>query len=436
MIRIKAGAARVTITPPVGVELSGNAFGPSVGILGDLEAQALVLEVDGEWAVLLTADLIGFRPALVAAVRRRIKASVGIPNDRVLLAGSHTHSGPGTIFLRHWGAFDEGYLSVLEDQLVGLVTMAHRNVREARMGTALGHVDNISENRRIADGPIDPDVPVVRFDDLEGQPIAVLYNYACHPVSLHSYRCLISPDYPGYARSVIQGVLGSEVVVMFMLGAAGDINPKGFVARQTTPERSGQIGAILGCEVAKVALGIESQEETVLRMVNTTVDLPVEALPSVSELGEVKRHFEAQVAQRRTEKGSRGEIAHAAIMRDWAQEGLEAWERGEVRRSRPCEIQGIRLGDAVIVALPLEVFVETGLAIKQEIGKGGTDLGIISSNSNGALGYLPTAHVYQLEQDYAGPRGLAPKVYDLYTFSSQAEPLLCQEAIELVTTLV
>lgn len=69
---MKAGAAQVVITPPVGVELAGWAFGPSAGILDHLKAQALYLE-NGEALVLVTADALGFGSDLVAGVRRWVK---------------------------------------------------------------------------------------------------------------------------------------------------------------------------------------------------------------------------------------------------------------------------------------------------------------------------------------------------------------------------
>ena len=123
---IRVGAARMVITPPVGVELSGYAFGPSVGVLADLEAQALVLESQEEQAAFVTADLIGFGPELVAAVRRGVEATLDMPGEWVLLAGSHTHSGPATVSLRHWGAVHDDYVRTLEAQLVGLVALAQR----------------------------------------------------------------------------------------------------------------------------------------------------------------------------------------------------------------------------------------------------------------------------------------------------------------------
>lgn len=435
---LTAGTARTIITPPIGLELSGFSFGPSIGVLDNLEAQALVFGSAEHAVALITADVIGFAPELVNAVRKRCEATLGIPAAHVLLAGSHTHSGPATMFLRYWGACDAEYLRVLESHLVGLVTIAQRNAREARVGIGLGGIDTISQNRRVAGGVIDSTVPVLRVDDAIGQPLAVLYNFASHPISLHSYQNLISPDYPGYVRSVMRAVLGSDVVVLFTQGAAGDIEPRlhmdWYLGESGTPQRvqrAQQLGAMLGCEVAKIALGIESQGNVPLRVERAVIELPVEPLPVPAELQTMRDRSAAEAARRRAEGKPDWEVVVAEIERDWASEALRAWDAGPLQQTRSCEIQGIRVGDAAILALPLEVFVETGLAIKADsLAK----LTLISSMSNGALGYLPTHQAYEVE-DYTNPQGLAPKVYDLYAFAPEAEPLVRQHASQILRSL-
>jgi neutral ceramidase len=428
---LRAGAARVAITPPVGVELAGYGFGPSVGILDDLEAQALVLESEGTSAAIVTADLLTAGPEFVANVRARVEATLGIPGSHVLVSASHSHSSPTAMPLRQWGRVDPAYVRALESRLVGAIAMAQRRAQEARLGLGLGHVDTISENRRATAGTIDPAVPVLRLDDAAGAPIAVLYNFACHPVSLHSYRNLISPDYPGYARSVIRQVLGPETVVMFTLGAAGDINPAGYVAGATTPRRSRQIGAILGCEVARAALDPAYEDDPPLRVVQTLVDLPVEPLPPVAELEPVRDQWAAEAERMQAAGLPWAQVSETQIVRDWAADAIEAQRGGQVQRTVPCEVQAIRLGSAALLALPLEVFAETGLAI---VDASPAAVTLISTNSNGGVGYLATKDAYG-RRDYTNPQGLAPKVYGLYALSAKAEPLLRRTAPDVLQTL-
>lgn len=428
---LKAGAAKMIITPPIGVELAGYSFGPSVGILDDLEAQALVLENGEQAAALVAADLLTVGEELVGRVRRRVEAEIGIPGEAVMLSASHSHSSPTAMPLRQWGRVDEAYLHLLEGSLVRAVRMAKDNARPARLGVGQGCVENISENRRGLQELRDRSVPILRIDDENGVPLAVLFNFACHPVSLHSYRNLISPDYPGYARQVVRKVLGQDVVAMFSLGTAGDINPAGYVPGGTSPARSQQIGEILGCEVAKVALDPQFQEEPVLRACSINIDLPLALLPPAQELEEMFARFAGEAGRLRAEGQPWENVSVQEIQRDWAADALQALERGQAKETLPCEIQAVRLGGAVLLAAPLEIFTQTGLAIKAASPAEAT---LICSNSNGGAGYLPTLDAYD-GNDYTNPRGLAPKVYGIYALSEEAEPLFCREAIRLVQAL-
>jgi hypothetical protein len=113
-------------------------------------------------------------------------------------------------------------------------------------------------------------------------------------------------------------------------------------------------------------------------------------------------------------------------VRDWAVDAIEAQQRGQVRQTVPCEVQAIRLGDVALLALPLEVFAETALAI---VSASPASVTLIASNSNGGVGYLPTNDAYT-RRDYTNPQGLAPKVYGLYALSAGAEPALRRTAIQ------
>jgi neutral ceramidase len=430
----KAGTAKIVITPPVGVELAGYSFGPSQGVLADLEAQALVLESATEKAteraVLLSVDLLVCGAELVAGVRQRVEAELGIPGSHVNLAASHTHSGPTTMPFRQWGALDKTYLRWLESSLVGAVKMAQANLQEARLGMALGKVESISENRR-GKPPLDVGLPLLRLDRLDGRPLCILYNFCCHPVVLHSYRNLISPDYPGYARKAVKAVLGEDTLVMFTLGTAGDINPAGYRPRRFNPEDARRMGTILGCEVARRALEIEYENEPTLLLVQRELALPVEALPKPEALSDLLAGYESQAQNLRMSGAAWEEIAVWEIQRDWALDGLMAWERHSVQDSQSCELTALRLGQAALIFAPLELFTETGLAVKAQSPAQAT---LVCSNSNGGLGYLPTADAYH-EADYTNPQGLAPKVYGIYAFSPQAEPLFRSQAVQLIQGL-
>jgi hypothetical protein len=100
MMTLAAGYGETILTPPLGVELTGYGFyleRRAESVLDDLKARALFLEKDGVRAVLVSCDLVGLTVEASDAARRAISASLGIPPDHVLLACTHTHTGPATM---------------------------------------------------------------------------------------------------------------------------------------------------------------------------------------------------------------------------------------------------------------------------------------------------------------------------------------------------
>ncbi len=69
----------------------------------------------------------------------------------------------------------------------------------------------------------DPLLAVIRFDDLADKPIAVLVNFAAHPVMTDAKILKYSADYPGFLKNKVEAELATKCV--FMQGAAGDMSP-------------------------------------------------------------------------------------------------------------------------------------------------------------------------------------------------------------------
>src|SRR5439155_15556078 len=81
---------------------------------------------------------------------------------------------------------------------------------------------------------------------------ATLVNYACHATIMGPAKRLITPDFPGAMKRVVEQALGGRCI--FLQGSAGNVGPvQGF---QADPNVYRRLGAVLGHEVAKVALGL------------------------------------------------------------------------------------------------------------------------------------------------------------------------------------
>ncbi|MCI0336720.1 MAG: neutral/alkaline non-lysosomal ceramidase N-terminal domain-containing protein, partial [Acidobacteria bacterium] len=194
---ITAGIARVEITPPTGYPMGGyaNRQGPSTGVHDALYATALVLKTDGLTIAIVSCDLRSFpSERVIKLARDRMLA------DHVLIAVTHTHSGPLTWEDKGWPNPARSWFAETEEKILRGIEEAQKKMFPARIAAGYGKV-YLGHNRRKveADGkvtmlwrndeklstsPIDPAVGVIRIDDQSGNPRAIIVNFACHAVIL------------------------------------------------------------------------------------------------------------------------------------------------------------------------------------------------------------------------------------------------------------
>lgn len=418
MRKLQAGIGKIDITPPVGIELSGWGFGKSEGVLDNLYATSLILDNGERRILLITADLIGIDERYVKRVREGIKKELGIEEDHVLICASHTHSGPATAFLRKWGKVDENYLEILQEKLIEVAKEASNNMVEARIGVGRGREDKTSCNRRVIGGPIDPEMGVVRIDNREGKMVALLLNFSCHPVTLHGYKNLISPDFIGYIRKMVEK---EGATLLYTTGASGDVNPapeffKG--AGKGDAVLSQKVAELVGVEALRVAEEIKTISEVKIRAESVKARIPLAELPTLDELKKEKRIKKADVEKVKKEKAPYHFLMEAYALLEWTQEAIRTKESSKVEKERIAEIQVIGINNLTLVALPGELFVEIGLDIKKMLS---SEYTFIIQLANGAIGYLPTRKAFD-ESGYESE--IAPRFYGLYSLTPEVEQII------------
>jgi hypothetical protein len=464
--QFQAGVARSDITPPIGIahgNWTAQAHERAEGIDLPLTCTALAAS-DGRVGIILAEWELLYSPdgAALAEARRRITELTGVPADHIRLSASHTHAGPslGPPWFEGGAEMVAPYLSSLTDRLAGTCLAAWRSLRPARVGTGRGQ-SAVNCNRRRPwqpgypmlapnpDGFSDHEVAVVRIDDQAGCPLAILVNFAAHPTILAWENRLISPDYPGTLRRLVESLTGATC--LFLQGAAGDQDTIRDYACQVDAAR--WVGRQVGLEAARVAEAIETRPGTrrVVRQVESSWTMGVtDHVPDLIGDGAplaVVRSRTRQVALPRWRQAPPSEVDVAQVpalqarLADLHRQGapvevvreanlkvrrallaLETARRRSEAGPILLEIQAIQLGPVALLSMPVEPFAEIGAAIK---ARSPFEATLVSGYSNGSAGYLPVASAY--------PEG----GYEIWVtpFAPEAAGLVIEASLELLGQL-
>jgi len=277
---LKAAVAKVDITPPIGLPMYGffdriKEGRVSTGVLDPLYARVLILEVGEKRLALVTLDLgRTFNAAGIERLRKTLDTSSGI--SFLIVNASHTHSGPNLLDEYPSGQPPAWELETL-NKIAATVHEASGRLVEARVGTGYGSV-YIGYNRRVVGSegrvtmlwsnpgmeptsPLDPRVSVLRVDDAGGKPLAILVNYACHPVVLGADNSKYSADFVGVMASTVETAFEGAPICFFLQGADGDINPYYATTplKENATAKRDWTGKQVGEEASRIARTIQTE---------------------------------------------------------------------------------------------------------------------------------------------------------------------------------
>lgn len=444
--QLLAGVARVEITSEKALPVNDPLY-----------VKALVLRNDTTTAVLITLDAVSIGEIgyigndYLDKVRGRLQKELKIEPESVVVNASHCH---GIV------------CADVEERTVAAVKKAVENLVAVKVGVGVGREDRISENRRLklkngkevdvrhaysmpADeevvgvGPIDPQIGILRLDRQNGQPLAVVYNFACHPI-MGVPNGGNTADLVGFASRVIENNLGDGTLALFVQGCGGDINPVGYKDVHR-PRDAEPLGNLLGLSVLQAVRKIQCGDGGVLKVLHEKLDLPradntarIDAL--VQEQGKLLQSLRGTTLNLRTFlelAGKQGATAdfpsyyshrylhEKALGRDDLvrldtenRANLKAYVqnirtmeeltrlqtnlallRKHQERNRlagmkplPVEMVGLRVSDFVLITFPGELTVEIGLKIKKAAPHKFT---FVAGYTNGYIYYTPTAQQLQ-----------------------------------------
>jgi len=438
--RLLAGCAKVVITD----EKAGLANDP-------LYAKALVLKSGSTTAVLVTVDAVAIaeigsiQNSYLETIRSQLTDELDIDPAHVIVNASHCH---GRV------------CPDIAERTVQAVRDANEALVPVTIGVGTGYEDRISENRRLrlktgkeADvrhayalppdeevasvGPIDPEIGILRLNRETGQTLAVVYNFAVHPI-LGVPSGKNTADITGFASQVIEDMISDGAIALFVQGAAGDVNPIWY-KDVDRPRDAKTLGNILGLSILEALGKIHDQDSRELNVICQMLQLPRADLSKHIASLEKEQQIHLQRLKGTTlnlktfvpliikhrlspeyptyashrylhERGAGREDLdlfdeenrralnayidniHTMEQLTRIQTNINLMKRHQVRfeaegETIEVEVVGLRIGNFVLVTFPGELSVEIGLCIKQRSPHPHT---FVAGVTNGYIYYTPT----------------------------------------------
>ena len=442
---LRAGAAVRKITPGKDVRLDGTIMqiGPVKEVHDDLYARAIALDDGRTRLAVVLCDATMIERRISDEAKALIRKATGLSPENVLAAATHTHMAVRAVGTIAKTDADRAYHKLLARRIAEAVGAAVGGLAPAQVGWGGVSKPQYPRNRRwiMAEGapmgnpfalpgdrvkmhgqpaklrvkqagPVDPQLSVLSLQHADGRPMALLANYSIHYAGFA--RGLVSADYFGafadrIGRQLSDGDGGPAVVGIMSNGTSGDTGKPAGVKGGFEGIR--QVGQDLADAAVGVCKNIQHRSRATLAVQQTELELGVRK-PDADRLAWAKRLLSGVTEGRAL---SRPEV--------YAREAIFL-SKMPPRVSVP--LQAIRIGELGILALPCEVFAETGLAIKKHSPLKPTfTIGL----ANGYAGYLPPPAQHALGGYTTWP---ARSSY----LEVEAEPKVRAAAIALLRKLV
>jgi hypothetical protein len=429
MKQLLAGVGRCDITPAPGTPQGGwGAQTHQRGIGADMPfyATALVLSDGQETAAIVDVDAIGFDREWTDKILDAIQEISGLKRGQIRFSCTHTHSGPNTFRLQN---ISEGldmavsYMEGLPLRIASAVWQAQQRLQPVRCAAGSGSCDiNVNRRFRAPDGTVivgrnwegaaDPTVRVIRFDDLNENPVATLVHYACHGTTMAWQTQMFTPDFPGPVRKVVEEQMGG--MCLFLQGAAANLGPRrGFTGDCRVYRK---LGKILGLEASRIAQEIETlprqeryvgimqsgapialyEDEAVepappvLHARRRVIQLPAKKYSGVAALQAEADALLAEVSRLRRE-GTLDEMRLAnarATQAGWRADNARLYHDKDFI---DWELHCIRIGPIALLSIAGEPFMEIAQRI---VAQSPFEHTLVCGYTNGGLGYIPTREAY------------------------------------------
>ena len=421
----RAGASAKNILPPANMNVKGSRTvveSPSDSIY----AKSLLLDDGNTKLLFVVLDLIGMDHYVTKVAKESINRRTGIPTKNIMISCTHTHSSVSvrstgqnaSLEKCAWENWElDDYQAFVVNQITKSAATALSNLEPAQIGWGKANVTQWAYNRRYRMksatqttpwgekeyvhcnppilhpdiiepvGPVDPEVTFISVKSIKGHPLALFASFPPHyPADIPTPY--VSADYYGVFAKEIQTFLKAEkqetpFVGAITIGTCGNLNAINRMASRPSGNLREQMGFDVARGVYNAYTKLEHKSWVQLDVAQSVVKLAARKVTDPAQL---------EYAQFLLDRSNQGlPYLNHRLERNYA---IHVFRMHKIWPDvLDITLQAFRVGDLAAVAIPFEVFVETGLSIKQKSPFEGT---YINSLSNGSFGYLPTEQQHEL----------------------------------------
>jgi len=402
---MKAGLAKINITPRIGVELTG--FGPylhryPVAVRDNLWAKAFAVEQAGKRVVIVSCDLLGLQAPMIDRIKAAVKKGTGLAEEDVMVHCTHTHSGPATSEMNGWGEIDAPYLEILPYKIAKACIDALNNLQEAKLSHAEVPCEGIGVNRvydkvyakdpstleHHLSGNWRPEKPehtdttchVIKVES-KGKTIGFMAYFGCHPVVCCEDSHYFHGDFPGVALNNLEREFPGSIG-LFLQGAQGDVNT--CVAHKTEQEALLALDVIAARFANAVRNGLIQAKPLKIGQINSAI-IPTNFTEDKFKIRELEKTLaDKERAVRKADASDADVTVRMEMVYITAYRKIISLLKDGKSTYPMTKIQGLQIGPIALLGSPFETFQ----AIKNDVKTAAkSPIPLVMSFTNDYLGY-------------------------------------------------
>lgn len=432
MGKLRLGIGREIITPQVGAYLCGYEPRESKKVNDDLRATAVVFEQDGVTSLLINAEVLYFEFETSNAVKALIEKEVGIKRGNIIIAATHTHSGP----CLSGNKKDCDYLeNIFIPACLKATKKAMETLQYVKMSIGTARCDIAVNRREILEngtvvlgqnpwGPYNPVMTCVAFKDESDVPVLNMICYGMHSTA-SACNFEITRDWSGIMLDRLEFETGATSI--FLCGAEGDVGPRlangrttGYIEKTKDRHSGLQYAIELGGRATFSAMEAYSNAKEYndcdMQVICDTIRLPyAKPIPLEEAKAELEKY---------PEDGDHWDF----IYRKHYKSIIDGYENNYFPENLELEQTIIKIGNFAIVPFPFEVFSEIELRLQKYSPVPYT---ITLSNANGYYSYLPT----QSQFINGGYEVKTFRLYNKFTLEENTDTTIIGENLRLLRKL-